>query len=180
MCGASGTPQPCLLSVRMEGCEEKEPPPFLPKGSDIIQTRCRMFAGRLAFICGVKSDEEVVSGRSAAPWRAFIRYCNLRLLQGRGQRWLLFTPYSTASKIIEPCSHGGRNGLGGTRCGPAMNQDCEKGGRLHVLRFFFFFEGGEIGTLMFLFDSGRSAPCDSPMLSQIPAINESVVLVRSG
>lgn len=61
-----------------------------------------MFAGRLSFICGANADEKVVSGRSATLWRVFIRYCNVRLLQGRGQRWLLFTPYFMARKIIDP------------------------------------------------------------------------------
>lgn len=84
------------------GAKRTNLPLFLSKGSGIIQTRWRMFAGRLSFICGANADEEVVSGRSTTLWRVFIRYCNLRLLQGRGQRWLLFTPHFMARKIIDP------------------------------------------------------------------------------
>lgn len=79
-----------------------------------------MFAGCLFFICGANVDEKVVRGRSTTVWKGFffIRYCNLRLLQGRGQRWLLFTPFFMARKIIDtqspPGSHGGRDGLCGT------------------------------------------------------------------
>lgn len=33
-------------------------------------------------------------------------------------------------------SHGGRDGLRGTRCGAAVNKHCEKGGRFDALHFF--------------------------------------------
>lgn len=84
---------------KARGARRTTLPLFLPKASRLIQTRCRMFAGRLAFICGANADEKVVSGRSPALWRVFIRRCNPRLLQGRGQTWLLFTPYFMARKI---------------------------------------------------------------------------------
>lgn len=84
--------------------------------------------------------------------RVFIWYYNLRILQGQGQRWLLFAPYFMARKIIDPrrvhlvhmevlC----RNGLCSTQCSTAVkwepNKNCEKGSkeRQELTSTFFFF-----------------------------------------
>lgn len=89
--------------MRTGGDIETHPPPCRPRDLGLMQTRCCLLKQRLFLICGVGLHEKVQSGRNKPLWKGFIRYYNLSFLQGQGQRWLRFTPYSLARKIIAPC-----------------------------------------------------------------------------
>lgn len=124
-----------------------KPPPVPAQGIKSNSNKMLNVQQPPFLICSADTDEKVASGRSRPLWRVFIRYYNLRFLQGQGQRWLLFAPYFMARKIIDPlrvhlvhkevlC----RTGLCSTQCNTAAkrepNKEYKKGKTGINLNFF--------------------------------------------